>query len=180
MEDNLGAAPRRPTHGFRIAPPFMADHDTEGNRPCLENTAFGTRRIDAFLGSIDLDFVLKPGDASVTIDDERRGQQGAIDQAFRAEHNRDPCSRGGSRKRRPRALKERGIGRRYGLSRASITGNEAFRETDEAGALYRGLNDGLLRQRYRLLRGLGEADVGECDAEHFSLVPLPRAFDLIL
>jgi hypothetical protein len=45
----------------------------------------------------ELDLVLEAGDRSIRIDDQRGGEQGALDDAFGAEDNREACLRGGHR-----------------------------------------------------------------------------------
>ena len=73
MEDDVCAVADGPTDCFRIAPAFMADHDTECQRTSLKNAPPGAGRIDAFFGGIELNFVLETCDASVPIDDQCSG-----------------------------------------------------------------------------------------------------------
>ncbi|HML15405.1 MAG TPA: hypothetical protein VK419_00200, partial [Bryobacteraceae bacterium] len=71
VEHDLGTVPDRPADGFRIAPTLMADRDAKGQRTDLENPPPGTGRIGTLLGRIELDLILKAGDGSVSIDDQR-------------------------------------------------------------------------------------------------------------
>jgi hypothetical protein len=49
MEDDLRAALRGPAHGFRVAPPFVADRDAEGQRTALEETSPVAARVGDLL-----------------------------------------------------------------------------------------------------------------------------------
>ena len=142
----LCAVPDGPADRFRIAPAFMADRDAERQRTGLENAPPGARRIGALLGGIDLDFVLEAGDRSVSIDDQRGGQQRAVDDAFGAENDRDVAFRGGRGDGGPGAFEERRVGRRHPLARRPVAGHEAFRKADDVGALDGRFGDGLFGQ----------------------------------
>ena len=95
VEHDVCAVPDGPADRFRIAPTLMADRDTKCQRTGLKNPPPRTGRIGAVLGGVELDFVLETGDGSVPIDDQCGGQQGAIDNAFRAENDREVCRCGG-------------------------------------------------------------------------------------
>src|SRR5580698_8544220 len=169
VEYDMCAAPHGPTDRFRIAPAFMANRDAKCQRTRLEYPPPGTERIGAFLGRIELNFVLETGDRSVLINYQCGGQQSVIDHAFGTENNCDRCLRSDRRDGRPGALQECRVGGRYRLPYSSIAGNETFRKTDEAGALDGCLSDSLFGQHDRLFGCRREADVRERNSKHVHL-----------
>src|SRR5438270_523582 len=142
-----------------MAPPLMAYGDTECQRAGLENAPSRAGRIGTLLGGVELDFVLETGDRAVPIDDQSGDQQRAIDDALRAENDREICFRGGRRNDGPRAFEEYRIGWRRLPAHAPVTGNEALGKADEAGALDGRLRDGLFGQRDRLIWSRRKLDV---------------------
>src|SRR5262249_7548417 len=90
VEHDMRAASHGPADRFWIAPALMADHNAEYQGAGLKDAPPQTGRIDSLLRGIELDFVLKTGYASVSIDDQCSSQKGPIDNSFRAENNRQP------------------------------------------------------------------------------------------
>ena len=82
VEDDLCALPHRRTDGFWIAPPFMADDDPESQRSGAKDAPSRAVCVERLDGRIELDLVLKPGDRSVRIDDERGEHEAVVDEAF--------------------------------------------------------------------------------------------------
>src|SRR5438477_12061091 len=113
MEYDLRALPGGPADRLRVAPTFMANRDTEYQRASFKNASPRARRIDALLGGVELDLVLEAGPRPVPIDDQGADQQGAIEDAFGAENDRD-ISFGRSRcNQRPGAFQEHRIRGRH-------------------------------------------------------------------
>jgi hypothetical protein len=110
VEDDLRTLPRGPSDGFRIAPAFMADRDTERERTGLKNAPPQAGRIGIVLRRIELDFILKSRDRSIAIDHHGRDPERAIDDAFRAENHPQIRLRGCRRKDGPCAFQEHRIG----------------------------------------------------------------------
>src|SRR5215207_2278773 len=75
VEDKTGAAGRRPAHAFRVAPPLMADRDSERDPIDLEEPALTVGDIERFFFEGDLILRLVAGNLAVTRDDERHVMQ---------------------------------------------------------------------------------------------------------
>src|SRR5260370_7736765 len=165
VEHDVCAVLDGPPDRFRIAPTLMADGDTKRHRTGLENLPPGTRRIDTVLGGVELDFVLETGDGSMSIDNQCGCQQGAIDDAFGAENNREPSLRGGRCDGGPGAFEKRRVGGRHHLPRSSVAGNEAFWKADETGVRDGRLRAGLLAPRDPLLWRLREPERSQLASE---------------
>ena len=89
MEDDLRALPRGPSHGFGIAPPFMADRDAERQRAGLKYPPARTERIRSLLRRVDLDLVLKTRGRAIPVDDQRGGEQSVACKSLGTENNRN-------------------------------------------------------------------------------------------
>lgn len=71
MEDETGAASRRPTHALRVAPPLVADGDPERDPIDLEQPAPSVGRVEWFFFEGNLILRLVADDLAVAGDDER-------------------------------------------------------------------------------------------------------------
>jgi len=183
VEHDVRAAASGPSDRLRIAPTFMANGDSEFQRPGLENVPPGTGRIGSILGGIELNFVLETGDRSIAVDDQSRDSKHIVDNAFGAKNNRKFRLRGRRRNRGPSAFEELGIRRRQKPPYAPVTGNVAFRKADEAGAFGGRRSDSLPGQHNRLLRTCRDLEIGKRNsngthsgANHRTICGKPKPF----
>ena len=114
---------------------------------------------------IDLALVLPAGDGAVRIEHARGDLQAAFGDTLRPQDHGDAGQPCGIRHRGPRALEERGIGRRRVLARPSIAGDEALGKADDHRASTAGFSDCGCREADGVVRRLRNTDVCESDAD---------------
>jgi len=165
MEDELRAAKRREADRLGIAPTFVADGDAERQRTGLEHASSRARRVRAVFGRVHLDLVLKPGDRSVGLDDDRRDPQVAVDHPLGADDGDQPGLRAGRREGRPCALEKGRIRRQHDVRANAVARHEALGKSDQAGAGRGGLGDGAFRESDRFFSGRRKPEVGQGDPE---------------
>ena len=88
MEDESGAAGRRPAHAFRVAPPLVADGDSERDPIDFEQPPLPVKDVERFFFEGDLILRLVADDLAVTRDDERHVVQSGGRLPLHADHGR--------------------------------------------------------------------------------------------
>ena len=172
VKHDLRTSPRGPSHRLWIAPAFVADRHTEGQRPGREDPTFAPeRRIDGLFPRVDLSLVLPPRNRAVGIDHAGGDLQAAVGHALGAQDDRDAGGSGGIGHSSPGPFEEHRIGRWRGRARPPVPGNEAFGKADHHRASTACVRDCRCRQTDRVVRSRGHAEVRKRDADgaHFDL-----------
>lgn len=181
MKHNLRASTHGPPDGFWVAPAFVTDYYTEGQRSDAKNTTLSPKgRIHAFFRRVDLPLVLPPCDCPIGIEYACSNLQASLGDALSTEDDRNPGIAGRLGYLSQRSFEEYGIGRGNRGLRPSITRNEAFWKADNHCAVTARLGDRRCRQVHGLLRRSWLTNIGESDANGSHDCLTPRSSRLTL
>src|SRR5678810_1368337 len=79
---DLGPARRRPAHGFRVTPSFVADGDAEFDAVDLENLARCAGDVEPFFARVELVLRLNAEQLTVGVEDEGRDLAAGVGQVL--------------------------------------------------------------------------------------------------
>src|SRR5581483_3437397 len=143
-KDDLRPLSRRRARCLRIAPALVADHDTECQISNMEYLTARSRCVGRVLARVELDLVLKAGDAAVGIDDERGEPRRPADDALGAKDHGDVRGTRRVANAEPRLLEPFLLGGALRRSGPGVAGDVTLGKADDRRAGCANGRDGAL------------------------------------